>query len=66
MSKVVVGDILSLKIKYPDNEIAEKNHYYLVIEEIQGQKYVMLEITQLIFDDNKISLLREEIEELNR
>lgn len=46
MSKVVVGDILLLKIKYPDGEIAQNNHYYLVIEELKGNIHVMLEIAQ--------------------
>ena len=46
MSNVKVNDILYLKIRYPDGEIADKKHYYLVTEEIEGEKYIMLEISQ--------------------
>lgn len=70
MSSVAVKDILSLRIKYPDGEIADKNHYYLIIEEYKGEKYVMLEIAQFdsLNDNNRelqfedyISLIKGEI-----
>ena len=46
MSSVGVNDILCLKIRYPDGEISTKNHYYLITEEIEGEKYVMFEVSQ--------------------
>ena len=55
MSSVEVNDILYIKIRYPDGEIADKKHYYLVTEEIEGAKYIMLEISQFdsLNDKNK-------------
>ena len=46
MSSVEVNDILYIKIRYPDGEIADKKHYYLITEEIEGEKYIMLEVSQ--------------------
>ena len=37
MSSVGVNDILYIKIKYPDGEISNTSHYYLITEEIQGE-----------------------------
>ena len=70
MSSVGVNDILCLKIRYPDGEISTKNHYYLITEEIKGEKYVMFEVSQFdsINEKNKylqfedyISLVKGEV-----
>ena len=48
MFNAKVNDILYLKIRYPDGEIADKKHYYLVTEEIEGEKYQFDELLDII------------------
>lgn len=51
MSKLKVGEMISLKIKFADGTISEINHNYLITEYLEGNKFKMIDIAQ--FDSFK-------------
>jgi hypothetical protein len=51
MSKLKVGEMISIKIKFTDGTISEINHNYLITEFLEGNKFKMIDIAQ--FDSFK-------------